>query len=122
MSNYTTEIFERWHGEGTSNLFPRLSSSSNSNWNRISNIYVENGDYFKIKNVSLGYDLKKAFKGLPLTQLKIYVNAQNLLTFTNYSGMDPEIGYGAGVSYSQGIDLGFYPSSRVYMIGTSIKF
>lgn len=122
MSNYTTEVFERWHGEGTSNLFPRLSSSSNSNWNRISNIYVENGDYFKIKNVSLGYDLKKAFKGLPLTQLKIYINAQNLLTFTNYSGMDPEIGYGAGVSYAQGIDLGFYPSSRVYMIGTSIKF
>lgn len=124
MSNYTTEIFERWHGEGTSNRFPRVSSSVSSNWNRVSDIYIENADYFKIKNVSLGYDLKRAFKNLPLTQLRIYVNAQNLFTFTGYSGMDPEIGYGAGTSYSyaQGIDLGFYPSSRVYMIGTSIKF
>jgi TonB-linked SusC/RagA family outer membrane protein len=122
MANYTTEIFERWHGEGTSNRFPRVSSSVSSNWNRISDIYVEDGDYFKIKNVSLGYDLKKALRNLPLTQLKIYVSAQNLFTITGYSGMDPEIGYGSGVSYAQGIDLGFYPSSRVYMIGTSIKF
>lgn len=123
MSNHTTDIFERWHGEGTSNRFPRLSSSSTSNWNRVSSIYIEDGDYFKIKNVSLGYDLKKAFAGLPLNQFKIYVSAQNLFTFTNYSGMDPEVGYGhSSYSYSQGIDLGFYPSSRVYMVGTSIKF
>lgn len=122
MANYTTDIFQRWHGEGTSNKFPRLSSSVSSNWNRISDVYIENGDYFKIKNVSLGYDFKKAFKELPLSQLKIYVTAQNLFTFTGYTGMDPEIGYGAGNTYAQGIDLGFYPSSRVYMIGMNIKF
>ena len=124
MANYTTEIFQRWHGEGTSNKYPRLASSVTSNWNRISDIYIENGDYFKIKNISLGYDLKKAFKKLPLSQLKIYLHAQNLFTFTGYTGMDPEIGYGAGSDYpyAQGIDLGFYPSARVYMIGTNIKF
>ncbi len=122
VANYTTDIFQRWHGEETSNKFPRLSSSVSSNWNRISDIYIENGDYFKIKNVSLGYDFKKAFKELPLSQLKIYVTAQNLFTFTGYTGMDPEIGYGAGNTYAQGIDLGFYPSSRVYMIGMNIKF
>ncbi|WP_298649220.1 TonB-dependent receptor [uncultured Proteiniphilum sp.] len=124
MANYTTDIFQRWHGEGTSNKFPRLSSSVSSNWNRISDIYIEDGDYFKIKNVSLGYDFKRAFKGLPFSQLKIYVTAQNLFTFTGYTGMDPEIGYGAGSDYpyAQGIDLGFYPSSRVYMIGMNIKF
>ncbi|WP_286832902.1 TonB-dependent receptor [Proteiniphilum sp. UBA5280] len=122
MANYTTDIFQRWHGEGTSNKYPRVSSSVNSNWNRISDIYIENGDYFKIKNVSLGYDFKRAFKRLPLSQLKIYVTAQNLFTFTGYTGMDPEIGYGAGNTYAQGIDLGFYPSSRVYMIGMNIKF
>lgn len=124
MANYTTEIFERWHGEGTSNRYPRVSSSVNSNWNRISDIYVENGDYFKLKNISLGYDFKRLFKTIPVSQLKLYVSAQNLFTITGYSGMDPEVGYGAGsnYSYAQGIDLGFYPSSRVYMIGTSIKF
>ena len=52
MANYTTEIFQRWHGEGTSNKYPRLAGSVTSNWNRISDIYIENGDYFKIKNIS----------------------------------------------------------------------
>jgi TonB-linked SusC/RagA family outer membrane protein len=122
LNNYTTDIYERWHGEGTSNLLPRLSSSNSSNWNRISNIYMENGDFLKIKNVTLGYDLKHAFKKLPVQQFKIYVAAQNLFTFTGYSGMDPEVGYSAGVSWAGGIDLGFYPSARTFMIGTNIKF
>jgi TonB-linked SusC/RagA family outer membrane protein len=127
QSNFTTDIFQRWHGDGTSNKYPRLSSSVSSNWNRISDLYIENGDYLKIKNLSLGYDFIHLFKNLPLGQLKLYVSAQNLFTFTGYSGMDPEIGYSAGTSdnpysYTQGIDLGFYPSARVYMIGTSIKF
>lgn len=125
QSNFTTEIFQRWHGEGTSNKFPRLSSSVSTNWNRISDIYIENGDYFKIKNVSLGYDFKRLLgPRIPIGQLKLYVSAQNLFTFTGYSGMDPEVGYGttSSYSYAQGIDLGFYPSSRVIMIGTTIKF
>lgn len=124
LNNYTTDIFERWHGENTSNRFPRLSSTGSTNWDRISDIYMENGDYLKIKNVTLGYDLKKAFKKLPCSQLKVYVTAQNLFTFTGYSGMDPEVGYGAGSDYpwASGIDLGFYPSARTFMIGTNIKF
>jgi|AGTN01.1.fsa_nt_gi TonB-linked outer membrane protein, SusC/RagA family/TonB-dependent outer membrane receptor, SusC/RagA subfamily, signature region len=121
-NNYTADIYERWHGEGTSNKLPRLSSSTSTNWNRISDIYVENGDYLKIKNVTLGYDLKRAFRKLPMQQLKIYVTAQNLFTFTGYSGMDPEVGYGSGYSVGSGIDLGYYPSARTFMFGTNIKF
>jgi TonB-linked SusC/RagA family outer membrane protein len=121
-NNYTTDIYERWHGEGTSNKLPRLSSSASTNWNRISDIYVENGDYLKIKNVTLGYDLKKTFTKLPMQQLKIYVTAQNLFTFTGYSGMDPEVGYGSGYTVGSGIDLGYYPSARTFMFGTNIKF
>jgi TonB-linked SusC/RagA family outer membrane protein len=120
--NYTADIYERWHGAGTSNKLPRLSSSTSTNWNRISDIYVENGDYLKIKNVTLGYDLKKAFNKLPVQQLKIYATAQNLFTFTGYSGMDPEVGYGSGYSWGSGIDLGYYPSARTFMFGTNIKF
>ena len=122
MANFTTEIFERWHGEGTSNTMPRLSSSSNSNWNRISDLYIEDGDYLKIKNITLGFDFKKAFKKIPLQQLRLYVTAQNVFTFTGYSGMDPEIGYGAGNGWASGIDLGYYPSARTYMVGLNVKF
>lgn len=124
--NFTTDVYERWHGEGTSNDFPRLGKS-HSNFTMISNFYVEDADYLKIKNVTLGYDFKKTFKKLPLQQLKIYVTAQNLFTFTGYSGMDPEVGYNGGVesktdAWASGIDLGFYPSARTFMVGTSIKF
>jgi len=123
LNNYTTDIFERWHGEGTSNKFPRISSASNTNWNKISDIYIENGDYLKIKNLTIGVDFKKLFKQLPMQQLRLYFTAQNLFTITGYSGMDPEIGYsGDSYSWSSGIDLGFYPSARTYMVGLNVKF
>lgn len=123
LNNYTTDIFQRWTGEGSSNKYPRLSSASSSNWNRISDLYIEDGDYFKIQNITLGYDLAKGIKNLPLSRLRVYVTAQNLYTFTNYSGMDPEIGYG-GDSYgwASGIDLGYYPSARTYMFGINVTF
>lgn len=122
LNNYTAEVFQRWHGEGTSNKFPRLSSASSSNWNRISDIYIEDGDYLKIKNITVGFDFKKAFKKMPVQQLRLYLTAQNLFTFTGYSGMDPEIGYGGDYGWASGIDLGYYPSARTYMIGLNVKF
>lgn len=122
LQNYTTDIFERWHGEGTSNKLPRLTSGSHSNWQTISDIYIENGDYVKLQNVTLGYDLKNLFKNMPLSQARIYFTAQNLFTITGYSGMDPEIGYGYDQGWVSGIDLGFYPSPRTYLIGVNLKF
>ena len=71
--NFTTDIFGRWHGEGTSNKLPRLTETSNVNWQKISDIYVENGDYLKIQSITLGYDFKKLFPGMPLQQARIYV-------------------------------------------------
>jgi len=122
VQNYATDIFGRWHGEGTSNKLPRLSSGSNANWQEISDIYIENGDYVKIQNVTLGYDFKKLFAKLPFGQARLYVTAQNLYTFTKYSGQDPEIGYGGGQSWVSGVDLGFYPSPRTILMGVNIKF
>lgn len=120
--NYTTDILGRWHGEGTSNRLPRVVSGTNVNWLYISDIFIEDGDYFRIQNVTLGYDFKKLFPRMPLGQVRLYVTAQNLATFTKYSGMDPEIGYGADKSWVSGIDVGFYPSPRTYMIGVNLKF
>ena len=120
--NYTTDILGRWHGEGTSNRLPRVAAGTNVNWLYISDIFIEDGDYFRIQNVTLGYDFKKLFPRMPLGQARLYVTAQNLATFTKYSGMDPEIGYGADKSWVSGIDVGFYPSPRTYMIGVNLKF
>ena len=84
---------------------------------------MEDADYFKIQNVTLGYDLKKAFPKMPFQQLRLYVQAQNLYTFTDYSGVDPEIGSGGGkASWASGVDVGLYPSARTYIVGASIKF
>ena len=119
--NYTQDIFNRWHGEGTSNKLPRLTGGTHSNWQWVSDIYVENADYLRIQNVTVGYDFKKSFPTLPLEQVRIYITANNLYTFTGYSGMDPEIGF-SGHSWSSGIDVGFYPSPRVFLIGANVKF
>lgn len=118
----TQDIFQRWHGEGSSNRYPRLTSSSHPNWNYFSDAHIENADYFKIQNITLGYDFKKLMPKLPLGQVRFYVTAQNLFTFTKYSGMDPEIGYSAGTTWGKGVDLGYYPAARVYMIGVNLKF
>ena len=121
--NYDTTIFDRWHGEGTSNTVPRISGTGHANTNYVSTRYMEDADYFKIKTVTLGYDFKKLWKSCPLQQLRLYVQAQNLITFTGYTGLDPEVGNSAGADgWASGIDLGLYPPSRTYLVGATIKF
>ena len=121
--NYDTSIFNRWVGEGSSNTQPRISATGHQNTNWVSTRYMEDADYFKIKAVTLGYDLKHGWKACPFQQLRLYVQAQNLYTFTGYTGLDPEVGNNAGGnSWASGIDLGLYPPSRTYLVGASIKF
>jgi len=125
--NYTTEVYERWHGEGTSNKWPRLTAGSNANYMNISDLYIENGDYLRMQNITIGYDFKRLFKTLPFSQARVYFTAQNLFTITGYSGMDPEVGYSADDNdgtdnWASGIDLGFYPSPRTYLFGVNLKF
>ncbi len=121
--NYDTTILERWHGEGTSNSQPRISSTGHSNTNWVSTRYMEDADYFKIKSIILGYDFKHLWKACPFQQLRLYVQVQNLYTFTGYTGLDPEVGNsGGGQGWASGIDLGLYPPARTFLIGASIKF
>ena len=121
--NYDTTIFNRWYGEGTSNDQPRISATGHQNTNWVSTRYMEDADYFKIKTVTLGYDFKNAWKGCPFQQLRLSVQAQNVVTFTGYTGLDPEVGNSAGGNgWASGIDLGLYPPSRTYLIGANIKF
>ena len=121
--NYDTSILSRWCGEGTSNSQPRISATGHPNTIWVSTRYMEDADYFKIKTVTLGYDFKNIWKNCPFQQLRLYVQAQNLCTFTGYKGLDPEVGSAGGVeSWASGIDLGLYPPARTYLIGANIKF
>ena len=123
MLLYDTTIFNRWHGEGTSNDVPRLSATGHNNTIWVSQRYMENADYFKVKTVTLGYDFKHIWKACPLQQMRFYVQAQNLFTITGYTGLDPEVGNNAaGSRWASGIDLGLYPPSRTFLVGASIKF
>jgi TonB-dependent starch-binding outer membrane protein SusC len=125
QDNYTTEILGRWHGEGTSNSIPRVLNGSSINQQYFSDMQVENGSYFRISNLTLGYDFKKLINVLPLEQMRLFFTVQNLYTFTKYSGMDPEIGTSTdetAAGWVKGVDLGFYPNPRTVMIGASIKF
>jgi len=120
--NFTTDLFNTWQGEGTSNRLPILTYGNNRNWSNISDIYIEDGSYFKISNVTLGYDFARLFKSNVISKCRLYVAAQNLLTITKYSGMDPEIGYGFDEDWVSGIDLGFYPSPRTFLVGINLQF
>jgi hypothetical protein len=130
QQNYTTDVYNRWHGPGTSNKMPRLVEGTHRNNQNISDIYIENGDFFRINNITLGYDLKNLIKKMSFPELKIYVSGQNIYTFTKYSGMDPEVAYAPedsqnkanDFSWGSGIDLGFYPACRTYLVGLSVKF
>ena len=125
-NNYTVDAFDRWHGEGTSNEMPRLTvGHTNDQW--VSTRYMQDADYFKIQNITLGYDFAKLWKSSPFSQLRLYVQAQNLYTFTGYTGVDPECSSDGGktqdnMNFIRGIDVGLYPSARTFIIGASIKF
>ena len=124
--NYTSDVFDRWHGEGTSNKMPRLSSVSNRNSNYISDIYMQNADYLRINNLTLGYNFNELLKDFKfISNLKFYVAVNNLYTFTKYDGMDPEVRWSGDndkAPWASGIDLGLYPQSRTVMFGLSADF
>ena len=118
--NLPAEFMDRWHGEGTSNTMPRFTwSNANDNY-RISDLYVKNGNYARIKNLQIGYTLPKAWTNkFFVDRLRVYVAAENLLTITPYKGLDPELG---GDESSNGIDRGYYPQARTFMVGLNLGF
>ncbi len=120
--NYTTGVFDRWHGEGTSNTMPRLSSISNRNTNYISDIFMHDADYLRINNLTVGYEFNEVLKELAISKLKVYMAVSNLYTFTKYDGMDPDVRFGHDANWASGIDLGLYPQARTVMFGLSVDF
>ncbi len=119
--NRPSWILDRWHGEGTSNKIPRMTASNpNENW-KSSDLYVKNGSYLRLKTAQLGYTLpSKITKKASVQNLRVYVSAENLFTFTGYDGFDPEVATG---DYNRiGVDRGIYPQSRTVSLGANITF
>jgi TonB-linked SusC/RagA family outer membrane protein len=118
---------ERWTGEGTSNTQPRASWVAKSNNARPSSRFLEDGSYIRLKNLQLGYTIPESVLAVTgLNNARIYVSGTNLLTFTKYPGLDPEMtvsdnSTGEG-DRASGIDWGTYPSAMTIMFGIDITF
>ncbi|MDR3059138.1 MAG: TonB-dependent receptor [Prevotella sp.] len=117
--NLSEEMMGRWHGEGTSNSIPRFSWTNTNDNNRVSDLYIKDGSYMRLKNIQLGYTLPRSLTSKAfISSLRVYVAAENLLTLTGYKGFDPEISYGN----SSGIDRGIYPQARTFTVGFNLNF
>jgi hypothetical protein len=121
--NQTTRVLDRWQAEGQVTDVPRAHLYDPNNNRRFSTRFVEDGTYVRLKNVSLGYNLPTGLLGkAKISAARVYVTGQNLLTFTDYSGYDPEVSADPSVTVGFGRDLGVYPQARTYTVGLNLQF
>ena len=117
--NYLTKRMGRWNGEGTSNWEPILEPGRAVN-RAFSSYFIEDGSFFRIRNVQLGYTLNSTFlQKIHLKTLRVYANIENLKTWSKNTGYTPEIG---GSSIKSGVDTGTYPMPAVYTFGLNLTF
>ncbi len=111
------------HITGGDPMMPRLAASSSNANNRMSDRFVEDGSFLRIQNISLGYTLPQSLVSqVGLQNVKVYANLQNVYTFTEYSGYDPEVGSYNQDALMSGIDNARYPTPRIYTIGVNLSF
>lgn len=131
-TNKQTWILDRWTAENPSNDIPRfVAGDPNENYtNATDMVNIENGSFLRIRNIQIGYNIPKSLLDkFKCSAWRVYISGENLITFTKYSGPDPEVGApvdfeGSGVSSirDMGIDRGIYPQARTFRIGTSVTF
>lgn len=120
LANLLAYRIGRWTGAGSTNENPRLTTAANNNA-VISDYFVEDGSFLRIKNLQVGYSLPaNIIKRIGATKFRVYAAANNLLTFTKYRGYDPD--FSTDSPLASGIDYGFYPQARTYMIGLNLNF
>ena len=118
-TNLPSWMLSRWTGPGTSNKYPMFILGDNVNWVS-SDLYVHDASYFRLKNIQLGYTLPQNLtRKVFIEKLRVYVAAENLITFTKYWGFDPEV---ASSGTSLGVDYGVYPQARVFTVGFNLSF
>ncbi len=128
--NVSSDMIDRWMVEGSTNdpNLPRLDVNDKQNA-KISDRFVEDGSYLRIKNIQLGYTLpENILSTLKIQNLRVFIGVSNLFTFTKYTGLDPEVGVGMSDDTGErnpldlGIDRVKYPQPRTYMAGISLTF
>lgn len=125
-ANYQTKYLDAWTPSNTGASLPRIvNGDPNGNYSRLTNLYLENGTFFKVRTIQLGYNLpKRMLSKIGASRLRVYVMAENMFTFTGYSGFDPEIGVspdsGGGAQF--GIDRGAYVQPKSIIFGLNLGF
>jgi len=118
-------VLNAWTPEHTNTDMPRAISGDPNQNARVSDRWIENGSYLRLKNVILGYTIPssalRTFAHGAISSFRVYVSSQNLLTFTGYKGWDPEIG-SKNTTLTNGIDYGQYPSARSFQFGLQVGF
>ncbi|MFT4070477.1 MAG: TonB-dependent receptor [Dysgonamonadaceae bacterium] len=124
MTNKDKAVLNYWTPQNTNTNIPRLAKVDSNDNMRISDRYIEDGSYLRLRNVQIGYTLPASLtQKLYMSKVRIYLTGQNLLTFTKYSGADPEIGQiDEDNTLSRGVDIGTYPQARTITGGISITF
>lgn len=128
--NSSTQVLDRWKNDGDNVEYPKAGQNANGNLNlRGSSRFVENGAYLRVRNITLGYTLPASALKVArntISSLRLYVTAQNLFTFTKYTGYDPEISAQGNDSrsflFARGIDNGQYPQPRSFLLGVQVAF
>lgn len=119
VSNQLATVLDRWTPTNPSNTIPR--ASANGQPYQVTSRQIEDGSYIRLRNIQLAYNFSPALlKRAGLTSVKIYVSGQNLLTFTDYSGYDPEVSRFGQDNLSQGTDYGSYPAAKIFLVGLNI--
>jgi TonB-linked SusC/RagA family outer membrane protein len=122
LNRSTTDVLDRWRYEGDQTNVARAVSGDPVRNTRVSDRWIEDGSYLRIKTVTLGYNIPAAWsKKARLKTARLYLRGQNLLTFTKYSGLDPEVNF-IGSPLQSGIDYGTFPQARTYTFGLNVGF
>ena len=128
--NSYADLLNRWTPDNPNTNIPKVSVDDRNGNRRISTRFLEDGSYLRIRNLTLGYNFTELLNTDKISFLRVYVSAQNLLTVTKYSGLDPEIqantndteGFNVPSDLAVGIDWGTVPSPRTFLIGLNLKF
>jgi hypothetical protein len=121
--NCSSDIMGRWTGEGTSNTLPRNNYLAPTQNYWFSELYIQNGSFLRLDNLQIGYSLPTSLLSKAgISYLRFYLAGQNLITFTKYTGYDPEIGSQNKNVLMTGADMGRYPVARMISIGVNLKF
>ncbi|MFW5878036.1 MAG: SusC/RagA family TonB-linked outer membrane protein, partial [bacterium] len=121
FGNFSTDALNRWTAEEPNQDFPRAIMTDPNDNIRISDRWMESGDYARLKSIQLSYNIPSVLiQRWKLRSLSIYITGKNLITITNYSGYDPDIGSFQGNAQESGVDMGRYPLSRTLLFGINL--